>query len=392
MSEPGSFPNPFEGMFGDLAKMLGSLTGGGPINWDMARQLAQWVSTEGASEPNVDPLERIRLEELLRVADLHVGDATGLPTAVTGGVLSVVPVTRSEWARRTLDAHQRLFEALATALSPPGDPDEGTEPDPSTQLLGSLPQLLGPLFMAMMAGSMVGHLSQLAFGQYDLPLPRPRADEFLAVPANINAFAEEWSLDPDDLRLWVMLHEVTHHAVLGVPHVRERLETLLFEYAAGFDVDPDALERKLGDVDPTDPESFQRVLGDPEMLLGAVQSDAQRSLRPRLEAVTAAIEGYVDHVMDTVGKSLLGSYGMLSEALRRRRVEESSGRRYVGQLFGLELGQASYDRGAAFVRGVVERAGADGLEQLWASARTLPTPAELDAPGLWLERISFPEE
>ena len=68
MAEEGPFPNPFEGMFGDLAKMLGSLTGGGPINWDMARQLAQWVSTEGASEPNVDPLERIRLEELLRVA------------------------------------------------------------------------------------------------------------------------------------------------------------------------------------------------------------------------------------------------------------------------------------------------------------------------------------
>ena len=69
MSEPGSFPNPFEGMLGDLAKMLGSLSAEGPVNWDMARQFALWVASEGQSEPNVDPVERIRLEELLRLAE-----------------------------------------------------------------------------------------------------------------------------------------------------------------------------------------------------------------------------------------------------------------------------------------------------------------------------------
>ncbi|MHB1851236.1 MAG: zinc-dependent metalloprotease, partial [Acidimicrobiales bacterium] len=49
------------------------------------------------------------------------------------------------------------------------------------------------------------------------------------------------------------------------------------------------------------------------------------------------------------------------------------------------------DRGAAFIRGVVERAGEESLQQLWDDPRHLPTPAELDAPGLWLERISLPE-
>jgi uncharacterized protein (DUF2342 family) len=40
---------------------------------------------------------------------------------------------------------------------------------------------------------------------------------------------------------------------------------------------------------------------------------------------------------------------------------------------------------------VVERAGEDGLAKLWSAARNLPTPSEVDAPGLWLERISLPE-
>ena len=60
------------------------------------------------------------------------------------------------------------------------------------------------------------------------------------------------------------------------------------------------------------------------------------------------------------------------------------------RLFGLELGQAQYDRGQAFVRGVLERAGDDGLNRLWRSAAELPTPAEIDAPGLWLARIDLP--
>jgi len=45
------------------------------------------------------------------------------------------------------------------------------------------------------------------------------------------------------------------------------------------------------------------------------------------------------------------------------------------------------DRGVAFVEGVIEREGEAGLARLWTSARALPTPAEVDAPGLWLARL-----
>ena len=85
-------------------------------------------------------------------------------------------------------------------------------------------QMFQPMVLAMTAGSMVGHLAQRTFGQYDLPIPRPltgpAADELLLVVPNLDAFADEWSLAPDDLRLWICVHEVADHAVLGVPHVR----------------------------------------------------------------------------------------------------------------------------------------------------------------------------
>jgi uncharacterized protein (DUF2342 family) len=42
------------------------------------------------------------------------------------------------------------------------------------------------------------------------------------------------------------------------------------------------------------------------------------------------------------------------------------------------------------VAGVVQRAGEESLTRLWEPVRNLPTPAEVDAPGLWLERIDLP--
>jgi len=89
---------------------------------------------------------------------------------------------------------------------------------------------------------------------------------------------------------------------------------------------------------------------------------------------------------------LTGSAGALSEAWYRYRTADAKGEQAAGGLFGLDLSRAQVDRGAAFVRGVLERSGEEGLSRLFAAPRNLPTPAEVDAPGLWLERIDLPEE
>ena len=380
--------NPFEGlpMFGDLARMFSRQ---GPVNWDVARQTASWLATDGQPEPNVDPLERIRLEELVRVADLHVSAATGLSTSIAGGILSILPVSRGDWALHSLEAYRPFLERLATSLSTAPDDDEPA--DAATQLLGDLGKMLGPVLLGMQSGFMLGHLSRRALGQYDLPLPRRPADQLLVVPANLDAFAGEWSLAADDLRLWVCIQEVAVHAVLGRPHVRQRLQDLINEYVSRFEVDPEALEMSLGNIDPTDAAGLQAVLGNPETLLGAMRSPGQQETLSRIETLTAVMSGYVDHIMDTTGRRLIGSYNQITEALRRRRVEATDGDRFAARLLGLELGRGQYERGANFIRGVVERAGDEGLNRLWVTERELPTTAEVDAPGLWLARIDLPE-
>lgn len=376
---------------GELLKMMQGV--GRPMA-DTARQLARTIATGGASEPNIDPSDRIAVEELMRVAELRVADTTGLPLGRTGTVRVEVG-NRSQWADRTIDDYRLLFEALSTSMTAGlSMPDELPPDDPMASMMAGIGKMMGPLMLGMTTGSLVGHLAQRALGGYELPVPRPDGRPLLVLLRNVDEFGAEWSLDIADLRLWVCLHEVAHEAVLSIPHVRARLDDLLHRHASSFESDPAVLEQKLGGFDLTGgPESLaelQATLGDPDVILGAVRSPAQEALQPELTALVATISGYVDHVMDEIGTSLIGSYPMLTEALRRRRVEADISNRFVERILGLELDREQYDRGTEFVAGIVERAGSDGLRRLFSTVDHLPTPNEVDAPGLWLARIDLP--
>ncbi len=384
--------------FGDIpfiGEIMRMMQGGAVGSGDTARQLAHTIANDGETETNIEPTDRIAVEELVRVAELQIAGATDLPVA-RSGPLRVEVGNRSQWADRTIEHYRPLFETLSSSMAAGLEPPADLPPDdPMAAMLAGFSKMLAPMMLGMTTGSMVGHLARRALGGHDLPVPRPADAPLLILLRNVDEFGREWSLDLDDLRLWVCLHEVAHHTVLGVPHVRERLTDLLQRHAGGFVQDPSALEEQLGDFDiSAGPEALaelQSLLGDPEMVLGAVRSPEQENLQPDLTALVATITGYVDHLMDSIGSSLIGSYGMLTEALRRRRVEADASDRFVERVLGLELDAAQYDRGSAFAAGVVERAGLDGLSRLFSRPEHLPTPSEVDAPGLWLARIDLPD-
>jgi putative hydrolase len=401
MNDPTDRGNPLQGLLGDLLNLLGGAQGGGTPWMDAARSLAHGVATEGAPEPNPDPLQRIQLEELARVAELHVGQATGLPVLPMGRPASVDPVGRGARALRELAAWEPRMASLVDAQSSV----QGAGPVPDAlgealeaggedvgglgELLGRFATTMGPMLLGMQFGSAAGHLARRALGRYALPLPWTGVDDLLLVPQNIKAFADDWSLPVDQAQLWTCVHELTAHAVLSRPHVAERINGLLDEAGGGIVAAQHELVERLGSHSG-DPEALQHLLTDPGALLSDLLTPAQRHTSASLVAVTTVVAAYVDHVTARVAASLLGSAGAVVEAWYRYRTTEADGERAAGSLFGLDLGRDQVDRGAAFVRGVVERAGEEGLARLWTSTRTLPTPAEVDAPGLWLERIDLP--
>lgn len=382
-------PDPFQGLLQDLLKVIGGAPGSQQAWLDAARSLAHGVATDGEPEANPDPVERIRFEELGRVAELHVANATGLSFDRSPVFVSV---GRGAWALRVLDAWAptlgRMVEAQRAA--PPAPPAAAEGAGDVEGLLARFATTLGPVLVGMQFGSAAGHLAQRTLGQYALPLPWPASAELLVVPGNVHRFAAEWSLPEDEARLWVCVRELTAHAVLSRPHVAERIRELVDALALDMVATHQGLAERLGG-EAGDPEALQRILSDPEALLADLLTPGQRRTSGDLVAVTTAVGAYVDHVTRSLATTLAGAAAPLAEAWYRYRIEESASEQAAGSLFGLDLTRAQVDRGAAFVRGVVERAGEDALQQLWNDARHLPTPAELDAPGLWLERISLPE-
>jgi uncharacterized protein (DUF2342 family) len=370
----GDPDNPMGGLLGDLLKVIGSAPGGGEAWFDAARTLAHGVATDGQDDDNADPLVRIAFEELARVAELHVTNATGISLTSGGSRISFDAVGPGQWSFRALTAYRPTLQLMVDAqqqgaAAVPTTTDLSELDDMAGGLGGLLSQFaltLGPVLLGMQFGSAAGHLARRAFGQYALPLPWPESNTLLVVPGNVATFAEDWSLPLQEVQLWVCLRELTMHAVLTRPGVRSSLLHLLGDAAA-----------------------LQGVLNDPESLLADLVSPEQRHISNALTALTTSIGAYVDHVTAGIAATLTSSPAALREAWYRYRVEDAKGEQAFAGLFGLNVGQAEVDRGAHFIEGVVERAGEDALARLWADENDLPTPAEVDAPGLWLARIGL---
>ena len=387
-------PNEFSAsgfpFFEQIAK---AMSNAGPVQWDMARQFAMMAATNSSTEPNVEPTSRIAVHQLAAVADLHVRDVTGLSTSDTTQPPVIDVVTRSTWVHHTVEAFKFYFSDFSgNSNSTIGGENLDLESNGMDAMMSNLTKMMAPAMLGMSVGSMIGQLSLRTFGQYDLPLPREPKSQLLFVSRNSEEFAKDWSIKVEDMQMWLLIQELTFHALFRIDSVRDAVTNLVKQHVAGFNPNPNALGQRLTNIDVTntDPAAMmQKLLGDPTLLLGDERSAKQQALAPKLDAIICAIICYVDHVVDTVANRILGNGAQISEAFRRRRVESSSQDQYVEQLFGIYLTDDQVDRGEKFIAGVIERQGETGLARLWAREGNLPTPNEIAAPGLWIERINL---
>ena len=405
--DPGDPSNPFQSLLGDLMNMLGT---NGPNQWEMIRSFALSVATGGTPEANVEPIQRIRLEQLARVAELnvirghrHAGVVRRAPADLRAGGPGRLDPAGPRVVATAVDGHDPGADAAAHRRR---TAPAATRWRPTTRWAGwaassgSGPPPSGRCSSGSRSARWSGTWPSGPSASTPWPSRGRRRDELVLVTANIAAFAEDWSLPDEEALLWVCARELASHSVLSRPAVRNRLEELLTELAESSAAAQQDLAGKLGaiagpegpeDAAGMDLESLQGMFGDPEALLGELLTPESRRSSDQLTALAVVIDAYADHIADVVGKKLVGSHSQLAEAWYRRRTERGKGEEAAGALFGLDLEQSEVDRGRSFVSGVIERAGEDGLARLWVSVRNLPTPSEVDAPGLWLERISLPE-
>ncbi|MGH2546455.1 MAG: zinc-dependent metalloprotease [Actinomycetota bacterium] len=387
MSDPGLPEDAFADvpLLRELQRVL--LSGSGPVNWELARQVGIASATWGQDDPAPTEEDRRGLEGAVRMAELTVAELTGMdaPPEVT----RVRAVRRAEWVEANVRGLQGLFEPTAERMARALQTARGEEPAEAAegaQMLEAVLERMTPLLMGAQVGAVLGALGQRVLGQYELPLPRTDQPALLFVIPNIAAFEKEWSLPPDELRAWVAMHETTHAFDLGRPWVREHFLGLVREIAGALEFDLAELQDRLEGLDLSDPEKLSEALGG-DLLAGEL-TDEQRLLLRRVQAFMATAEGHADHVVSVIGKERLAGFSRIDEAVRRRHEGRSQEERAVERLLGIEVKLEQYRLGRAFCDHVAEATDELTLARMWESAEALPSMPELEEPRLWLARMA----
>ncbi len=370
------------------------------IDWDLAVATGRRLVKPG---PAVTPDEaRAAVTQLKAFAvesHGHVEGFTGLRAPTIGDpTAAVVVVDRPGWIQANASGFRTVLEPLTAKIAAK-----------RSQPAAPLTDAVGAKVTGVQTGTLLAFLATKVLGQYELfpPYGRPLDDpdlppgRLLLVAPNIVAAEREMGVDPRDFRLWVCLHEETHRVQFGaVPWLRGHLMQEMAAFVDATEVDASALAERLkaaasaayGAVrEGFDPGYDSDADGDPGgsrggSLVEAVQTPAQRGILDRITALMSLLEGHADFVMDGVGPSVIPSVADIRARFQTRRKEVSRVEAVLRRLLGVDAKLRQYRDGERFVRGVVERVGMDGFNQVWTDAEHLPTRAEIADPAAWVTR------
>ena len=349
------------------------------VNWNLSRRIACRVSGETDSwKPDrvlsecYDVLVRRSFEEVSR----YTGTAMALDRD------AVYVLGRADWIAANLRNVERLFGPLAEVYE-----RVQANPGPAGRLVawGTHFAVTGQIAM------LFGYLSRLVLGQYDVPILEHNADSagILFVEPNIARVAAETGIEPNDLRLWVALHETTHAFQFraGNPpwikaYIAQQLQTYVAEAIRVLKSRRSFSARFYDAWHRFNSREFTSV-----GLMRFALTDTQTEALAKIQALMTLMEGYSNHVMRKIGHQLIPEFSLLEDRMERRSRVHGPGSKTVLRLLGLELKLEQYRVGERFVEYVVEEEGLEFLHHVWRGPTFVPTLFEARHPTVWVDRM-----
>ena len=220
-------------------------------------------------------------------------------------------------------------------------------------------------------GYMLAFLGTRVLGQYDPQLLGAEpigADGLYLVETNLVAWQRQANLPDEDLRRWLILHEMTHAWQFAAhPWLRMFMEESMQELIESVTRKRPAVTRLAG---------FAGVL------------PAQWRVMRKVQGTMTVVEGYSNLVMNQLGRKLLPGFDRLEHAYRERSSGKSALEVLIWKLTGLELKLQQYKRGEVFCQAVYDQYGMQILNRVWDGPEYMPTLKELANPSLWYRRTS----
>jgi len=378
MSEPsfGDIP-----LFREIQRILAA-GGEGPVNFEIARQIALAIVAEASTEPP-PAIDTSPYFDTMHPAELMVSGYTRLTPEEPARAKIV---DRAEWVRVSLDGWGWLFEHMSqrfvnemTRLAP-------EQPEISGPLQGAMGPI-APLLFGMQVGTLVGHLAGESLGRYDPPLPRADDGLLLCVESNVARLAADYSFEPKSLGRWLALQDVTRHVVLtSQPWITHYFRSLLIEVVDAIEIDISELQRRLIDLSSKGMEALGEGAGA-QGALPVVQTERHQGAVERWNAFMAVLEGYCNSAAEAVAGEVVGERAKVVEGVARRSATPSQGQSMLETLLGVSMDVELRSSGRTFSAAVLQLEGISSLNRVWEAPDNFPTWIEVKDPFSWMERV-----
>lgn len=348
------------------------------IDWERARAIAIRMNVgtrlSAGQREHLTDYYRSLVDRAVPLIAEYTGEALSSPAQ------HVYAFDRIDWIDANLEGFAEVLRPLETM---PELPDQ-----PALRLGVLLWGRMSQTVATTEVGVLLGYLARRVLGQYDLVLLGREplaAGRLYFVEPNVVWLERMMRLNGADFRLWLALHETTHAFEFEAhPWLRDYVNGLIHDWVKRLQSDTEALKRVWQAI--RDLPSISR--GESERSwLELFMSSEQRALFQRLQAVMAVIEGYSNHVMHAVGRSIIPSYAEIVRQFERRQQQRTVAEQLLARLTGLDLKLEQYRLGEAFANQVVQRYGHDVLRLVWTGPEYLPAMDELREPDRWVARV-----
>lgn len=344
------------------------------VDWALAEQVAaRFAGTDDFAESYHRAGMAEDFGRLTTEAQRHVEAEVGF-SSLAGPARARV-VDRSDWVRANIASYRRLLRPVLEQVE--------------ERMHGPAAVVSGKVAGAEL-GALLGWMSSKVLGQYDLLVLEDEdpedQDVVYYVGTNILALEKKHSFPPEQFRLWVALHEVTHRTQFtGVPWMREHFLGLVSGLLGEAEVDPTRLFTAVGRVaegvrtrtNPLDDGGLSALFASRE----------QRRVMDDLGGLMSLLEGHGDVTMDRAALDRVPQADRFAKVLRSRRREMGLAQRLLTRLIGLEAKLNQYEQGEQFIEAVEEVGGPELLNRAFADPANLPSRSEILAPDEWIGRI-----
>jgi len=352
----------------------------GPVDWNRAERIAITVASR---QPGIGKghVESADFAAIGRIAEERVEATTGLRSLLGNAEIQVVD--RAGWIRANIASFRSLIDpVLAKWL-------QSSSSGGGRSITGSITGSIGAQVAGAEVGMMLGWMSGRVLGQYDLlfsdDVQNPGA-VYLVGP-NLIGLEHKFGFDPEQFRLWVTLHELTHRAQFtGVPWMREYFMDHVHRTLDLASPDPARIVAAVREA-LRDRDAARQRLRDGGVV-AMMATPEQQVVFNEVAGLMSLLEGHGDVVMDRAGADLIPSAERFSRVLGERRRRANPLVKLVQRLTGLEGKLNQYAAGERFIAEIESVGGERAVDRCWESPANLPSLDEVRTPQLWLDRMN----